>query len=111
MVQSKEKIETLTPFQKKVLAAYQKYSVKYRVANKNAHVTIRKGFMDWLAQPVRREAYDLEIMPVHEQVALIDSIVDHLQARRTEKATDTRTKTKKYTAKIANKARQTSFEL
>lgn len=108
---------TLTPAQERVLRLYQSYLKKfarYKVANKNAHLTIRKGLMDWLALPSQREVFALEVMPVHEQAEMIDAIVQHLQAKRTSKSNGTRAANKKRAAKVANvtnNERQQSFDL
>jgi hypothetical protein len=101
--------ETLTPLQKKILVDYQKSTRKYRVHNKNAHLTIRKGLLDWLAQPVRRERYKLEEMEPHEQVAIIDGIVAYMQDKRTKKSAETRAATKEQEKIDAKKNQQTTF--
>ncbi len=101
---------SLTAFQQMALSEYQRYTVKYRVSAKNAHITIRHSLMDWLAQPVRREKYNLEVMPAHEQAALIDAIVDFLQKKRTTKALITKAVNKNNVLREADKARQNLFE-
>lgn len=106
--------ETLSPFQARVLRMYKLYRKKharFKVANKNAHLTIRKEFMDWLAQDLQRETFALEVTPVSVQAEMIDAIVDHLQGKRTEKSKDTRAANIKRAAKAAAQERQQSFDL
>ena len=106
--------KSLTTTQARVLRLYQSYRKKYaryKVANKNAHLTIRKEFMDWLAQPARRDMLELEVMPVHDQAEMIDVIVQHLQEKRTAKSNDTRVTNRKLAAKVADTARQQSLDL
>jgi hypothetical protein len=76
----------------KVLKEYRKSTSKYRVRNKNAYRTIRKSLLDWLAQPVRREQFRLEDMDIHEQIRVIDYVIDALQNKRNAKARETRKK-------------------
>jgi hypothetical protein len=101
----------LTPLQAKVLREYRKYLGKYRVANRNAHVTIRNQLRDWLAQPARREWLNLEVMPTGEQIELIDAIVDTLQGKRTRKAAGTRASNAKLEQEAVQKARQGTLDL
>jgi CYTH domain-containing protein len=104
----------MSPFQERVLRMYQSYrksKARYRVANRNARLTIRKEFMDWLALASQREAFALEVMPVSEQAEMIDAIVQHLQDKRTAKSKESHTANKKRAAEVADKQRQQSFDL
>lgn len=106
--------ETLTPFQARVLRMYQSYrkrNARYKVANRNAHLTIRKELMDWLAQDLQRETFALEVTPVGELAEMIDVVVEHLQGKRTAKANDTRASNQKRARELADEARQQSFDL
>lgn len=106
--------ETLTPFQARVLRMYRLYrkrSARFKVANRNAHLTIRMELMDWLAQDLQRETFALEVTPVAEQAEMIDVIVEILQGKRTDKSNETRASNLTRAQKLAKEARQQSFDL
>lgn len=106
-----QEIIVLTAFQERVLRDYQRSTVKFRVGKKNVRGNLRANLRDWLAQPTRREQYELEVMPTHEQVALIESIITYLQAKRTGKAQETRAANKKRASAAALAARQFQLNL
>ena len=109
---SKTSVSHMTTLEQRVLRDYQRSKMqRYKVAEKNAHVTIRASLLNWLAQPVMRESYKIEDLPFHDQVDLVEKLVKHLQTKRNKKAKETRTDKKALAQLELNQVRQGSFEL
>lgn len=76
------------------LKAFKTYLVRYQIKGRTLTFRLRFYINDWLAQPDRVEHFKLDSRPLHEVVAIADSIEKDFRDRWKKTANETRAKKK-----------------